>query len=195
MGQVYVRTDPGPPPVTVTEAKDHLRLHSDADDEILTQLLHTATEAVEAYTRRDVRANTYNLLLDEFEDRICVRRDLVDAITSVSYTVSSSPVVVSSSVYYLRRDVQSSEILLQEDQVWPTDGDIREQGITIVFTTTTPAYLVEVAKSAVLRIVAHLYENRGDVDPVSSGMSVTRSDIVRKSGAGAILDQFRISRV
>lgn len=194
MSQVYVLVDHGPAPVKIEEARDHLRLHSDADDGLLTRLILASTVAAESYTRRDLRANQWELLLDEFEDRICVRRDPVATIDSVEHVVSGSDVTVPASTYYLKRGVQAWEILLAEDQAWPTDTDDREQAIKVTFTTEAPRRWIEPAKSAILRLVAHLYENRGDCDPVASG-GAPMMDVVRKSGAGAILDQFRVSRV
>ncbi len=191
--QVYVRTVEGDSPITIVEARDHMRLHSEEDDDLISQLILAALDAAESYTRRDFRANTYELLLDTFTDRICLRRDVVDSIDSVTRLVAAAEVTVPTTVYYLKRGVQASEILLQDGQTWPTDVDDREQAIKATF-TTKPHGRLESAKSAILRLVAHLYENRGDCAVITSG-GTAASDVVRASGAGAILDQFRVSRV
>ncbi len=193
MTQVYVRTVEGDSPVKIDEARDHLRLHTDDDDDLVSPLILAALDAAESYTRRDFRANTYNLLLDEFTNRICLRRDVVDVIDSVTRIVATVVTAVPTSVYYLKRGVQASEILLQDGQTWPTDVDDREQAIVVTFTTKAHGRL-ESAKSAILRLVAHLYENRGDCAVITSG-GTAALNVVRASGAGAILDQFRVSRV
>ena len=193
MSQVYVRTAEGDSPVKIDEARDHLRLHSDDDDDLVSPIILAALDAVESYTRRDFRANTYELLLDEFTDRICLRRDVVDTIDGITRLVATVVTTVPTTVYYLKRGVQASEILLQDEQTWPTDVDVREQAIVVTFTTKAHGRL-ESAKSAILRLVAHLYENRGDCAVITSG-GTAALDVVRASGAGAILDQFRVSKV
>ncbi len=191
--QVYVRTVEGDSPVKIDEARDHMRLHSEEDDNLVSQIMLAALDAAESYTRRDFRANTYELLLDEFTDRICLRKDVVDSITSITRLVLTVVTAVPTSVYYLKRDVQGSEILLQDGQTWPADVDNREQAIKVTFATVAHDRL-ESAKSAILRLTAHLYENRGDCAVITSG-GTAALDVVRASGAGAILDQFRVSRV
>lgn len=191
--QVYVRTAEGDSPVAIDEARVHMRLHSEDDDDLISQLILVALDAAESYTRRDFRANTYELLLDKFTDRICLRRDVVDSIGSVTRLVATTETAVPTTVYYLKRGVQASEILLQDGQTWPTDVDNREQAIKVTFTTKAHTRL-ESAKSAILRLTAHLYENRGDCAIIISG-GARAFDVVRMSGAGAILDQFRVSRV
>lgn len=193
MSQVYVRTVEGDSPVKIDEARDHLRLHSNDDDDLISPIILAALDAAEAYTRRDFRDNTYQLLLDEFTDRICLRRDVVDTIDSVTRLVATVATAVPTTVYYLKHGVQASEILLQDGETWPTDVDVREQAIVVTFTTKAHDRL-ESAKSAILRLVAHLYENRGDCAVITSG-GTAAMDVVRASGAGAILDQFRVSRV
>lgn len=196
MSGVYVLDDAGASPVKLSEAKEHLRLHSDADEALVQLLVNVATEAAEDYTRRDFRANTWKLLLDEFDsDGICLRRDPVASVTSITHIVSGSPVTVAASTYYLKRGVVDSLILLAEDESWPTDTDVREQAIEVTFATMAHRR-VESAKEAILRMVAHLYENRGDDAQLQrAGPGTSAVDLVRASGASAILDQFRVSRV
>ena len=193
MSEVYVRVVEGDSPVKIDEARDHLRLHSEDDDDLVSQLILAALDAAESYTRQDFRINSYELLLDKFTDRICLRRNVVSSIASITRLVATVVTTVPTSVYYLKRGVQASEVLLQDGQTWPTDVDNREQAIKVVFSTKAHARL-ESAKSAILRLVAHLYENRGDCAVITSG-GTAASDVVRASGAGSILDQFRVSRV
>lgn len=186
MGQFYEATARGAPPVKLEDAKVHLKLeHTDADDDLLTLILKVATEFAEGYTAQEIRVNTWKLLVDEFEDRILLRRNPVDAITSVKHLVDTVLTLVASSTYYLKKGVQSSEILLASGEAWPTDTDDRDQAVEIIFTTVAIAKL-DVVRLGILRHVAHLYENRGDCDSAESA---------RKSGATLLYDQVRISRV
>lgn len=200
MSHHYTLTDPGTIPVEVPTFRSYLKLESDADDALLTLLLKSATEFAEKYTRRDLRVNTWTLLIDAFADRIVLRRDPVDSITSVKYLDDQSTPVqqtVAAAVYYLKKGVQTSEILLAPDQEYP-DGSTdeltvneKEHSIEIVFATVAHR-CVDQARLGIMRHAAFLYENRGDCDPSVAG---SVGDAAELSGASKLYDQLRVSRV
>lgn len=193
MSSVYERTDAGSIPVDLKAAKAHLKLETSADDDLLTDLLEVAADFVEEYVGRDYRANTWELRLDVFCDRIFLRRDPVASITSIKYQDEDDvEQTVATSVYYLKKGASSSEILLQPDQEWPSDVHEREQSILVTFETEAHRSLGR-ARAAILRLVAFLYENRGDCDPLDGGGSMRTA--LTGSGAAALLDQVRVSRV
>lgn len=183
---VYQLESKAASPVSLADMKKYLKITSSADDDLIQTMIDAATEWGEKYTGRDFRAITWDLLLDSFTDRIPLRRDPVASITSVKHLVSGSLATVATSVYFLKKLVQSSEILLQEDQSWPTDTDDREQAIEVRFVTT--GYRCQDSiESAIMRTVAFWYRNRGDCSDCKAA-----SD---KSGATIIYNGFRISRV
>lgn len=193
MSDLYVLTTPGPIPVTLAEAKPYLKIPPavEADDDLLTLYLTSAADFAEKYTRRELRVNTWTLFTDAFLDRICLRRDPIDSITSVTYLDDAdtpAQQVVADTVYYLKKGVQASEVLLLPDQSWPTDVNLREHAIEIEF-DTEPHRCLDQAKLGILRHVAFMYENRGDCDPENA------ADSAKRSGASALYDQFRVSRV
>ena len=173
-------------PVSLAAMKGYLKITSTADDALIQSMIDAATEWGEKYTGRDFRAITWDLLLDCFTDRISLRRDPVDSITTVKHLVSGSQVTVPSTVYYLKKLTQSSEILLNEDQEWPTDTDNREQAIEIQFVTKGYRCQNEII-NAIERTVAFWYRNRGDCADVKRA--------VEGAGVTIIYNQFRISRV
>jgi len=184
--KVYTRVSVGVSPVSLAQMKSYLKITTTMDDNLIQSMIDAATEWGESYTGRDFRAITWDLLLDRFTNRIELRRDPVDSITTVKRLVSGSLVTVASSVFYLKKLVQSSEILLNEDQEWPTDADNREQVVEIRFVTKGYQNQESII-DAIERIVAFWYRNRGDCR--DSG------EAARQTGATIILDQFRISRV
>ena len=189
MSQLYELTTPGALPVDVEDVKAHLKIEHDAEDKFLQTLLIAAAQSAEAYSGRELRPNTWTLTIDEFEDRICIDKAPVGAISSVKYTVTTThDTTVSSSVYYLKKGEIDSEVLLQDGQTWPTDIAEVEAGILITFTTVAHRS-AELAKHAILRAVAFANENRGDCDPTNA------ASWLAQSGAAKMLDQFRISRV
>lgn len=185
MSHFYTRTETKESPACLAEVKSYLKNPPSADDSLIQVLIDSATEYGESYTGRAFRVQTWTLLIDAFAARITLNRNPIDAITSVSYIVSSVLTPIASSVYYLKQNVQCGEILLQDDQDWPTDMDEIEHGIEIIFTTVA-YFKIDQIKDALYRHIAYLYANRGDCSIKDAGEA---------SGADGIYDQMRIARV
>jgi len=188
---VYQLQSSAASPVTLAEAKAALRITGATEDTLIENIIDACTEWGESYTRRSFRAQTWKLLLDEFSDHIEIRRQLVDAITSITHLVSASPVVVTSTVYYLKQTPQGAEVVLASGQSWPTDTDEQEQAIVVNFTTAAWTRHASLIKEAILKHVAAMYANRGDcVDGQCAA-----SDFAKRSGAISLYDMFAIARV
>lgn len=185
MSDLYTRTSISKNPVLLNDVKSYLKNPPSSDDTLIQILIDGCIEYGESYTRRDFRINTWQLLIDDFKDRILLRRNPINTILSVKYLVNDILLTVPISIYYLKKGVQSSEILLKKNQSWPTDLDEIEHGIEIIFTTTAYRDL-NIIKDALYRHIAHLYTNRGDCD-VKSASNI--------SGASIIYDQFRVARI
>lgn len=183
---IYKLVSAAASPVTLSTMKSYLKITATADDTLIQSMIDAATEWGEKYTGRDFRAINWDLLLDEFTDRIPLRRDPVASVATVKHLVSGSLVTVPSTVFYLKELVQSSEILLNEDQEWPTDTDNREQTIEIRFITEGFRCQDSII-DAIERHVAFWYRNRGDCPNAKAS--------AEGAGVTAIYNQFRISRV
>ena len=196
--QLYNLISSAVSPVDLATAKAWLKVPGTADDAIIQTLISSATEYGEKYTGRDFRVKQWELLIDYFPERICLRRDPVDIINSVNHLVLDTPVTVPSADYYLKKLVQSSEVLLLGDAEWPTDTDDREQAITINFDTKA-YYCINEIVNAILTHVAYLYTNRGDCSEGGALAGVSSFDSLfnsgAKSGANSLYNQFRIPRV
>lgn len=174
-------------PVLLATAKSYMRVTSTTDDAFIQSLIDTVTAWSESYTGRQFRENTWQLLLDEFADRIDINKTPIKEITSITHIVSGVPVIVDASTYYLKQLTQLGEVLLVDGQDWPTNTDEREQAIVVYFTTKAYTRALDRFSQAVLMFVTYLYENRGDCSCDSGSASA--------SGASLILGQFRIDRV
>lgn len=191
MSQYYELLSEGPPPVSLEEMKAALGrpAKQHPDDDYLNLLILGTTQIVEKYLGRDVRANQRRLYLDEFEDRICLRKDPVDAIDDVERLVSGTWTSVSnpSTTYYLKPSTQFSEVLLFEDQSWPVDEDDVEHAVRVTFTTKAHD-CADAAEAAIIRAVTYQYENRGDCDAAGAKAAL------EQSGAAGLLQYARIQR-
>ena len=181
----YALNEEGTLPIAVKDAKAYLKIENDAELAIIQNLIATVVQYAERYTGKDMRAKTWQLTYDGFEDRTLLRKSQVASITSVKYTVSGALVTIADTVYYLKKGQQFSEVLLQDDESWPTDMDEVESGIQIIFVTETPRYLAQY-KIGMFEHLAFLYQNRGDCDVNSAAI---------KSGATEKYGQGRIQRI
>lgn len=82
---VTVVTPPATEPVTLQEAKDHLRLDTDAHDAMLQVQIQAAREHVEMFTRRQLVTATYLLTLPAFASVIALPYPPLQAVTQVQY--------------------------------------------------------------------------------------------------------------
>lgn len=161
---LYVLSEPtGPLPITRDEVRGFLRIDHTAEDDLLDLLILGATEFAEKRMGRDLRTRTWLALFDCFQDRMILKRSLVDAITSITYFDSvPSEQTVAATVYFLKKHILQSEIVLRyDDQSWPTDLDEsqEEQRITVTFTTSLPDRMADI-KVALLNLVGWMYRSR-----------------------------------
>lgn len=201
MGQLYLRITKGTNPIDLAVAKSFLRVDSAADDALITSMIDAAVEYASDYTGRQYRTGaTWRLMLDEFDDRICVRRSPVVAITAIERLVSDAWVAVTPSTYYLKQGVMFPEVLLKSEQAWPSDVDEIEHGIRIDFTSEPHTASLEQAKQGMLRLLAAMYEDRGDNEQLTTGAGVgavmfpALNDLARKSGATQFFMSHRVPR-
>ena len=186
-------TAPATEPVTLTEAKAHLRVTGTDEDTLITSLIVTARQAAEEFTRRAFITQTWDYALDaaglgvcaaygegwaegidavSLKDAIEIPRPPLISVTSVkSYSTGNVEAVFSSSNYFVDTLSEPGRIALNLGQVWPTD--LRAANALIVrfvagygAASTVPQQI----KDAILRHVAHLFENReGAVDVPFAG--------------------------
>lgn len=196
---LLTRTTNGLPPLSTADARLFLKQDSSADDPRISGMVLAATEYAEAFTGRELRANTYQLLLDAFEDRIELPRTPVASVSAVEYLLADVWTAVSAGGYYLKNGPWCAEVLLKGTAEWPTDVDEIEHCVRVAFVTAACAqtpFLVE----GIQRHVAALYQDRGDVGQVASNAGPdgqTRyvvAELAKLSGAEAIYQTCSIPR-
>ncbi len=189
--QFYKQTKRARSPLDLATAKSYLKVTGTTDDSLIQLLIDSATDWAEKYTARELRSNTWTLSIDEFDDRIKLRKDPIESITSVTRIVSGTATAVAASVYYLKFSTQFSEVLLADEQSWPSDQDVVEHAIVVTFKTQAHACVDQVVLG-ILRHIAFMYENRGDCDPEVFGGPLGSAV---QSGATWLYNQIRIARV
>lgn len=164
-----VTTAPASEPVSSAEVKEWLRIDSGdtSQDSTISLLITAARSAVEEYTRRTMIDTTYTWVIEAEQGRspIYLPRIPVDSITSFTThdeKVGASDTLVSTDNYEL---VESLKIVTRASG-WSMDNE--EAAATIVFKAGYGTASTDVPydlRLAVLRIVARMFEGRGDEDP------------------------------
>lgn len=84
-------------PMSLDDAKDHLRYEDTEDDALIQDYLAAATEWAENYTRRKIATQTWDILLDDFprgsEQRIILPFGKIQAVKSITYADTATTTV------------------------------------------------------------------------------------------------------
>ncbi len=161
-------TGPSVEPVTLAEAKSHLRIDIDDDDTDISAFIVAARIYVEKQLNKQLITATYTWRVDTFP--LGVQPFVLpypvfplQTVTSINYIdVSGDSQLLATSVYNVNVDDEPAEITLKFDQTWP---DIRTQdnAVTLVLVagygdagSDVPEYL----EVAIKQLVGHWYENR-----------------------------------
>ena len=165
-GKLVLKTAPSSTAVTLAEAKQHLRVDSDFDDDdaYITTLIEVATDLVEQFTRRRLITQTYNLYYDQFPDYISLQVGIVASVVHIKYRDTSNvEQTLASSNYVLDDKIKPGRIYVATNGNFPDTYD-RPNAVEVEFTVGSAAADVESAlKQAMLITVGRYYEQRQDV--------------------------------
>lgn len=116
-----IYTAPAAEPVSLAEAKQHLKLSGTADDTLLTRRIKAATSACEEYARRAFVTQTWDLAFDgrpDGRELQLLRPPLVSVTSVTAYDTAGAAATVSAADYEV--DLFAGRILLKESADWPT---------------------------------------------------------------------------
>ncbi len=161
---------PAEEPVTVAEAKAHLRIDGSAEDVLVASLIVTSRLHVEAALGLALITQGWRLTLDAWPDGGVVRFPLrpIRSIAAVSVkNAAGSPATVASEDYLLDGQALRPRLIVRDGK-WPEPG-LRAAGIEIQFAAGIGNGAEDVPqpiRHAILLLVAHWYEHR---DPLEIG--------------------------
>jgi len=156
-------------PVTLQEAKDHLRVDVTDDDGLITAQINAATSWVEEYTGRQLITATYLLTLDCFPfwdtTSITLPRPPAISVTSITYTkTDETEGTVTGTDYVLDNsdDLGRHRVFLKDAFSWPSDTR-NHAAVRVLYKAgygAAASAVPEVFKSAIKLMVGDMYENR-----------------------------------
>jgi len=189
MAVIYRRlTNPTAEPLTLDEAKAHLRVEVDADDDLITALISASRSAAESYCNRSFASAEFAIIADEFPADGKGLEILPDVTSLESWTylaadgteesVASSDVTVDNT----RREIRMTDATV----AWPIGGS--RLTVTVIAgpdAGASPAVLPDPAVLAAIKLtLGDLYENRE--------AQVVGATIVENRAAMALLTPYRV---
>jgi uncharacterized phiE125 gp8 family phage protein len=162
-------TQPAVEPVSLAEAKGHLRVDTADDDLYVGTLIKAAREWVEDYLDRSLVYTQWQVKADQWPVEFELPRPPVATAgthTSVTLTYESidgTTKTVPGSAYRVDRDSVPGVVRNVYNGTWPSDALFDSNAITLTFwagygpdATSVP----QVIKHALLFLIAHWYETR-----------------------------------
>ena len=153
-------------PVTVAQARAHLRIDGNDHDDVIAQLVRAARRRAEAHTRRALVTQTWDLTLDDFPLwQIDVPRPPLQSVTHIKYIDTAGVQQTLSSVLYtVDTKSEPGRITPAYGQSWPTARDqVNAVEVRFVAGFGMDSAVPDDIKSAILLMVGHLFEHREEV--------------------------------
>lgn len=176
--------------VSLTKAKEHLRVSNNTEDAFIQSLISAATSHVESVTGRLLISQTWDLFMDRFPSRRNRRSEWWDGVREIplseleslvdfilidkapiqsvtflkTFDTQDNELTFSSANYLVDTIREPGRITLREGQVWPQTNLRTANGIQIQFIAgyISEALIPDPITQALLLLIGHLYENRGD---------------------------------
>lgn len=153
---------PATEPVTLIEAKAHLRVVDTAEDTLIGTLISAARQHVENETGRALITQTYTLRLDSWPTVVYLPRPPAISITSVAYTDAAGAThTLSTGAYALVPSSDPGQLIFNSDLL-PADALANVAPIAIAYTAGygAAAAVPQALKQAMLLLLGHWYVNR-----------------------------------
>lgn len=160
-----VTVEPTSEPLTLLEAKLHLRVDHSEEDSLISLIIRTARETAEKHTNRSLITQTRVLKMDSFPRcrEIMLPNGAVSSVTSISYIDQNEVAqTLSTDEYYV--DVDSDIARIRVKNYWPATF-CKPNVVTITYVAGygSAVSVPSAIKSAMLLLIGHLYENREQV--------------------------------
>jgi uncharacterized phiE125 gp8 family phage protein len=178
-------------PVTLAEAKLHLRVEHDAEDMLITSLIVTARQAAESRTGRALISQQWRLTRSHFEDCIDLPYPPLITIDAITYLDSDGTrQTLASSEYQAIIDTLIGRVQPAYGLSWPV---VREMpgSIRVDFTAgygTSASSVPQAIKSWMLMAIATWYAQR------EASTEKTLTELPRGFWHG-LLDEYTITQV
>lgn len=156
-------------PITLTEAKNFLRVDHNDDDTLISALITASRQMCEEYTRRILVTTTIDEYFDKFpmnrwenlSNLIYLSRGPVASITSVKYVDEiGSEVTITSDQYII--DTISEPARIQSTAGWFAAAGVVNQVIVRYVVGTDVSSIPKPLIQGMMLVISDLYDQRND---------------------------------
>ena len=164
-----VTTEPTVEPITIAEAKVHLRVDHTDEDSLITILIQAARETVEQRTGRSLITQSRTIKLDRFPYLNCIYIPYspLISITSIKYyDTTDTEQTLSNTLYWVDSNSGIPRVIIKD--TWPGIYD-RPNAVEIIYSAgygASGSNVPKPLKQAMYLILGHLYENREQVGDI-----------------------------
>lgn len=159
-------TPPAVEPITLAEAKAHLRVEHADEDSLITSLVTVARRLLERYTARSFITQTWKLTLDEFpgsSDEIRLWMAPVQSVTSIQYKDESGTLqTLAAANYIVSTACEPGRIKPAYTMTWPTSYD-EIDAVTVTYVAgygDVGASIPDELRHAMKLLIGDLYKDR-----------------------------------
>ena len=156
-------------PVSVDEAKAHMRVTHTDDDIYIGNLVEAVTKWAELFQQRTYVSTTLTQYFDCFPSVMLLDFPPLVSVTSIVYVdPAGANQTLAASVYTVDTSNEPGRVYLAYGQSWPSTRDI-PKAITVTYVAGygTSNSVPKDIKQAILMMIAHLYEHRVAVSEAS----------------------------
>ena len=157
-------TGPTTYPVTLAEAKAHLRVDSSAEDTLIQAMIASATELAEQIMGRSIMPQTWEITLDEFPEAFEITRVPSASITSLKYyDEAGAQQTMLNTLYTLDTadDAGFAYVVPVYAGSWPSTRDqINAVALRYVAGYADAASVPESIKAWIKLMIGAMYESR-----------------------------------
>ncbi|MCH9806763.1 MAG: head-tail connector protein [Alphaproteobacteria bacterium] len=189
---LQMTSGPAIEPITLAEAKAHLRVDGTEEDQLISSLILTSRLHIEAALGLALITQAWKLLLDKWPKTAEVRIRLrpLQSVSEVKVYDTDGQAAIVPPEHYISDTTGNPGRLVPARQGWPQPGR-RANGIEIAFTagygdaeTDVPAPI----RQALLLLVAHWYEHRDPVEIGTPGVAIP-------AAVSRLLKPYRLARL
>ena len=164
-------TEPVVEPVSLVEAKLHMRVEVTEDDALIAGLIMAAREQLESTSRPQLAmlTQTWRYVADAWPsaDGLELRPYPLQSVTSIKYTdENGTEATLAANSYQVDTYSEPGRVRLKSSASWPSVTLAALNGLVVEFVAgygDTPGDLPQRLRQAVLLLVTHWYENREPV--------------------------------
>lgn len=155
--------------ITLEDAKEHLRVDFTDDDRLISALILSASNLVEANVQRRYLAQTVEWVRDHWDGKMVLPiapgvSSSNISITGITYVdLTSTTQTLDPSLYWVRPTSDTQAVVRRWYAVWPLLGDGAERVVIRFVITGDITTVPPLAQHATRMLVSHLYQNRDAV--------------------------------